>query len=133
MNCYQEPCPDRRGPRRPQAECGPRPWEMPGCVPPAFAAGRIDVIAPVRPDANRAVCPAKPDEAAMMPQGSKIPVAAENAPAENNACDPSRFPIGMAYVPVQRWQQPYSLEAGFVRGTIFPALDLPFMMGGACR
>ena len=91
------------------------------------------MIAPPRPDANRAVCPAKPDEAAMMPQGSGKAAAAEIAPSGNGACDPSHFPIGMAYVPVQRWQQPYSLEAGFVRGTIFPALDLPFMMGGACR
>ena len=36
------------------------------------------------------------------------------------------------YVPIQSWQQPYALETAFRRGTIFPDLDLPFMMGGAC-
>ena len=46
--------------------------------------------------------------------------------------DFSRFPIGMGYVPLQQWKQPYSLEQGFRRGTIFPELDLPFMMG-RCR
>ena len=34
--------------------------------------------------------------------------------------------------PPQSWQQPYALETAFRRGTIFPDLDLPFMMGGAC-
>ncbi|MDD6073407.1 MAG: spore coat associated protein CotJA [Otoolea sp.] len=48
------------------------------------------------------------------------------------AIDAGRFPIGMGYVPMQRWRQPYSLEQGFRRGTIFPELDLPFMMG-RCR
>lgn len=48
------------------------------------------------------------------------------------AVERSRFPIGMGYVPWQTWQQPYSLEQGFRRGTIFPELDLPFMMG-RCR
>lgn len=43
-----------------------------------------------------------------------------------------RFPVGMGYVPMQSWQTPYPMERGFMRGTIFPALDYPFMMG-RCR
>lgn len=42
----------------------------------------------------------------------------------------SNMPIGMGYVPWQRWGQIYSLEQGFERGTIFPELDYPFTMGG---
>ena len=42
------------------------------------------------------------------------------------------YPVGMGYVPIQSWQQPYALETAFRRGTIFPDLDLPFMMGGVC-
>ena len=38
------------------------------------------------------------------------------------------FPIGMGYVPWQQWQQTYPLEKGFQQGTIFPDLDLPFVM-----
>ncbi|MCI8454635.1 MAG: spore coat associated protein CotJA [Lachnospiraceae bacterium] len=42
----------------------------------------------------------------------------------------NRFPVGMGYVPMQQWETPYPMERGFVRGTIFPSLDLPFMVGG---
>ncbi len=39
------------------------------------------------------------------------------------------YPIGMGYVPMQQWNRTYSLAEGFRRGTIFPDLDLPFVMG----
>ena len=39
------------------------------------------------------------------------------------------YPVGMGYVPMQQWRQTYNLEQGFSRGTIFPDLDLPFIMG----
>ncbi|MDO4269114.1 MAG: spore coat associated protein CotJA [Eubacteriales bacterium] len=42
------------------------------------------------------------------------------------------MPAAMAYTPMQRWGQTYALSQGFQRGTIFPELDLPFMMG-RCR
>ena len=42
------------------------------------------------------------------------------------------FPIGMGYVPMQNWENPYPMEHGFRRGTIFPSLDYPFT-GGRCR
>lgn len=44
----------------------------------------------------------------------------------------SEMPLAMAYVPMQRWTQTYTLSQGLERGTIFPELDLPFMMG-RCR
>lgn len=44
-----------------------------------------------------------------------------------------QYPVGMGYVPWQQWQQTYPLEQGFNRGTIFPDLDLPFMMGRCIR
>ena len=42
------------------------------------------------------------------------------------------FPVGMGYVPMQNWENPYPMEHGFRRGTIFPSLDYPFT-GGRCR
>ena len=39
------------------------------------------------------------------------------------------YPLGMGYVPMQQWSQTYSLDQGLSRGTIFPELDLPFVMG----
>ena len=41
-------------------------------------------------------------------------------------------PIAMAYVPWQQWNDTYDLEKGFLSGTIFPELDLPWV-GGACK
>ena len=42
------------------------------------------------------------------------------------------FTVGMAYVPMQRWEQTYDLATARKRGTLFPSLDLPFVMG-RCR
>ena len=36
-------------------------------------------------------------------------------------------PLAMAYVPNQQWDTVYAAEKGLCRGTIFPALDLPFL------
>lgn len=41
-------------------------------------------------------------------------------------------PVGIGYVPWQQWKQPYNMELGLERGTIFPELDLPFEKG-RCR
>lgn len=37
------------------------------------------------------------------------------------------LPIGMAYIPLQRWQKVYDPAVGFDRGTIFEELDKPFL------
>jgi hypothetical protein len=38
----------------------------------------------------------------------------------------------MGYVPWQNWETTYPLTQGYHRGTIFPSLDYPFVMG-RCR
>lgn len=57
-------------------------------------------------------------------------------PSENDMNKKPRFPehtpLAMAYVPFQRWEQPYSEEKAFKRGTIFPELDLPFAPEEGC-
>ena len=40
---------------------------------------------------------------------------------------PSETPLAMAYVPFQKWEEPYDRETALSRGTIFPALDKPFI------
>ena len=40
---------------------------------------------------------------------------------------PKETPLAMAYVPFQMWEKPYDDAVGFVRGTIFPSLDKPFI------
>lgn len=42
-------------------------------------------------------------------------------------------PLGMAYVPMQQWNQTYDMKKGLKVGTIFPELDKPFIGRRACR
>lgn len=46
-----------------------------------------------------------------------------------------RMALAMAYVPWQKWQQPYDYEKSLMVGTIFPDLNLPFLgyQGGMKR
>lgn len=46
---------------------------------------------------------------------------------------PARVSLAMAYVPYQPFNNLYDNETGFDRGTIFKALDLPFMGGKGVR
>ncbi len=40
---------------------------------------------------------------------------------------PSETPVGMLYVPYQSWQSIYDPQVAIERGTIFEALDKPFI------
>lgn len=52
--------------------------------------------------------------------------------AEESECRCNFVPV-FAFVPVQELDCVYEPEQGFFRGTIFPALDKPFMAGGCKR
>ncbi len=41
--------------------------------------------------------------------------------------------LAMSYVLAQKLDTVYEPENGFPRGTIFPELDKPLMVGGSCR
>ena len=58
----------------------------------------------------------RPEE---KPEAASCPLASTKFPKE--------MPYAMAYVPFQTWQKPYDCEAALSRGTIFPALDKPFI------
>lgn len=38
----------------------------------------------------------------------------------------NEYPIGMAYVPWQQWNEVFDAETALCRGTLFPELELPF-------
>lgn len=42
---------------------------------------------------------------------------------------PAQISLAMAYVPMQRFENLYDDEKGFMTGTIFAALDKPFIGG----
>ena len=52
--------------------------------------------------------------------------------AGSNACINS-LPLAMAYIPLQRWEDLYDTSTAFERGTIFRALDKPFLGKGPMR
>jgi len=69
-------------------------------------------------------CPERPTYTAPAMRPS-MPAPAP-CPAENI----DQFPVGMAYVPWQCWQELYPLDTAMSMGTIFPDLFKPFIMGG---
>lgn len=48
----------------------------------------------------------------------------ESFPYNENSLE--SMPLGMAYVPWQRWNCVYDVNQGIQAGTIFPELELPF-------
>ena len=44
--------------------------------------------------------------------------------------DFASWPLGMTYVPMQPWEEPFDLAKGLHAGTIFPGLRKPFRGGG---
>jgi len=43
------------------------------------------------------------------------------------------MPLAMAYVPLQAWGTIYDETTALLRGTVFPALDLPFLAAEVFR
>lgn len=68
----------------------------------------------------------------ISPSMSLPPVSFPMPPSRPDSCFERDYPAGMAYVPWQQWGQTYNLAQGLQRGTIFPELDYPFVMG-RCR
>lgn len=65
-----------------------------------------------------------------MPPATILPAGNAIQPANfSTKMECGMFPLGMSYVPMQKWSQPSPLCEGFKRGTMFRELDLPFMMG----
>lgn len=78
-------------------------------------------------------CPCPSQPAAMPSQASMSSYGYDVYCPNTTPGGMEQYPVGMGYVPWQQWQQTYPLEQGFNRGTIFPDLDLPFMMGRCIR
>ena len=92
--------------------------EMPPCPMPVKCPEKVKEAVTVK-------CPEMPKcTAPVTCPGWSAP--SQTSPAENI----DQFPVGMAYVPWQQWQQVYSLDVAMSVGTIFPDLNKPFIMGG---
>lgn len=77
---------------------------------------------------SQIIPPVQPRQINQMYAGTNCPSRCPNTSVGGM----EQYPIGMGYVPWQQWTQTYPMERGLNRGTIFPDLDLPFVMG-RCR
>ena len=103
---------------------------------------RITGSMPCMPGPNfRPVSPAQPISGPMMPPAMEQEAAVSQMQrfGMQNSCTNTapeclerNYAVAMAYVPWQQWQNVYTMEQGFARGTIFPDIDLPFLPG-RCR
>lgn len=55
-----------------------------------------------------------------------MPYGRGTCPGEKPAMNRMDRPLGMTYVPVQKWRDLYQPEEAFQYGTIFKELNLPF-------
>lgn len=147
-DCHCNPCgtlppsPPPMPPVRPQHHnCGSSPQPDPA-MPPVSQAGQLANTAasaamqpPLQPGqpADTAV------SSAMQPASTSPQPGTSGAPSKGCGCQSGnpltpngglcQMTIGMGYVPWQKWSHTYPMEQGFTRGTIFPELDFPFLMG----
>jgi hypothetical protein len=81
-------------------------------------------------DINRVIMP-KPESPSTRVPTLPLPKGTTTIlPAEISSSMPKGMKLGMAYVPFQRWEEPYTEEKGMARGTLFASLDLPFERDG---
>ncbi|MDR0943451.1 MAG: spore coat associated protein CotJA [Ruminococcus sp.] len=85
-------------------------------VPAAVSGGKTDAVT-------------LPASVAQLPTVGTTTLPAP-APDYKNCL--SNFPVGMCYVPMQKWETPYKENIGFEAGTIFPSLDLKFNAEKGC-
>ena len=62
-----------------------------------------------------------------MPEAPAVPMTVPEMDMGSDCAIPV-----MAYFNLQPWGEPYEVEIGIARGTIFPPLDLPFIGKGEC-
>lgn len=54
-------------------------------------------------------------------------VVSWEASIPQDSIDPRLLSLAMGFVPRQLWENPYNHETALSHGTIFPALDKPFL------
>lgn len=112
--------------QRSATSCRPQ-IQQPPCMNTNCGCGAPMPLPPLQP--NQPLPPIQPrmgdGAGTLRPSGYQPPRTACTIETANK-------PIAMAYVPWQQWRQTYPMEQALSRGTIFPELDLPFVMG-RCR
>lgn len=103
---------------------------MPPLRPPVIQPRQA--VEPARSAMPSASMPSASMPSASMPSASMPSVSRPSACPDTSVGGMERYSLAMAYVPWQQWKQTYAIDRGLQRGTIFPELDLPFVMG-RCR
>jgi hypothetical protein len=101
-------------------------------VPAAVSGGKTDAVTL---PASVSQIPAASGITTLPATVAELPtvgVTTLPAPAPDYKNCLNNFPVGMCYVPVQKWETPYKENIGFAAGTIFPSLDLKFNAEKGC-
>lgn len=69
----------------------------------------------------------QPENSGNMNQGNVSAGPEGGTQLPTDSIDPRLLALAMAFVPRQRWETPYDFDVALKRGTIFPALDKPFL------
>ncbi len=86
-------------------------------------------VNPLPEDGGATTLPLFPDTSVpdYCPEGCTPPTTTPPTTTAPTSPTLDSLSIGMAYTPIQKWQNIYEDEVGFNRGTIFSQLDLPFL------
>lgn len=135
MNCPEMPPKPMKCPSQGVSPAVMKCPEMPPCPMPCPSQGVSPAVTkcPEMPPCPRMYpdmppCRMRPN---MPPMGVAPGTCTDAKPADCSGAECiDRYPVGMAYVPWQRWQELYSVDTAIEMGTIFPDLFKPFLMGG---
>lgn len=64
---------------------------------------------------------------AGCPPSLTPPTQGGEQPMPPDSIDPALLSLAMAFVPYQTWEKAYEPDVALERGTLFPALDKPFL------
>lgn len=117
-------CPQMNSPAVPSMDCG--------CGEPPTMIPDCPVIEPRMVERPVPNCRSVAGGQTMPAYASMMPMKKNYECPDTGAGCMEQYPVAMGYIPWQQWQQTYTLERSLCRGTIFPDLDLPFVMG-RCR
>jgi len=64
-----------------------------------------------------------------MAKNGQTVLPGQTIPAAPEGVFPPQMTLAMAYVPYQSWEEPYPADDALCAGTVFPSLNMPFLMG----
>lgn len=98
-----------------------RPFSLPTCCDDQTVLPWPGAMPEITPE------PPVSDETGQMPSPAPDVTPDTGSSIPSDSIDPALLALAMGFVPRQSWEIPYDYDVALKRGTIFPALDKPFL------